>query len=124
MWLLRWLLNALVLLLVSYIVPGIHFASNWSLMLTVIIFGLVNALIRPIVMLLTLPVNILTFGFLTLIINGLMFWLTSSIVKGFEVENFWAAFWGALVYWILTMLIDSFGSKDKTIKAKIVNDKK
>lgn len=122
--LLRWLLNALILLLVSYIVPGIHFANNWSLFITVVIFGLVNALVRPLVILLTLPVNILTFGFLTLIINALMFWLTSSIVKGFEVENFWAAFWGALVYWLFTMLINSFDPKDKVTKAKIVKGKK
>lgn len=124
MLLLRWFLNALILLLVSYIVPGIHFASNWSLLLTVIIFGLINALIRPLVILLTLPINILTFGFLTLIINALMFWLTSSIVKGFEVTNFWAAFWGALVYWLFTMLIDSLGKQDKVTKAKIINGKK
>lgn len=119
MLLLRWLLNALILLLVSYIVPGIHFTSNWSLMITVIIFGLVNALIRPLVIVLTLPVNILTLGFLTLIINALMFWLTASIVKGFEVANFWAAFWGALVYWILVMFIDFLGTKNKVTKAKI-----
>ena len=120
MWLLRWILNALILLLVSYIVPGIHFASNWSLFLTVIVFGLINALIRPLVILLTLPVNILTLGFLTLIINALMFWLTSTIVKGFQVDNFWAAFWGALVYWLITMAINSIGSNDKPIKAKVV----
>lgn len=118
--LLRWLLNALILVLVSYIVPGIHFANNWSLFITVLVFGLVNALVRPLVLILTLPVNILTLGFLTLIINALMFWLTSSIVKGFEVQNFWAAFWGALVYWLFTMLIDSIGQKNKPLKAKIV----
>ena len=117
---LRWILNALILLLVSYIVPGIHFASNWSLFLTVIVFGLINALIRPLVILLTLPVNILTLGFLTLIINALMFWLTSTIVKGFQVDNFWAAFWGALVYWVITMIINSFGNNDKPVEAKIV----
>ena len=119
MWILRWFLNALILLLVSYIVPGIHFANNWSLFLTVIVFGLINALIRPLIIILTIPLNILTFGFLTLIINALMFWLTSTIVKGFEVDNFWASFWGAIVYWLFIMLIDSLG-KDKSTKAKIV----
>jgi putative membrane protein len=115
---LRWLLNALILLMVSYIVPGIHFTNSWSLMLTVVIFGLINALIRPLVIILTLPINILTLGLLTLIINALMFWLTSSIVKGFEVENFWAAFWGALVYWLFVLLIDSLGKDNKVTKAK------
>lgn len=108
MLLLRWLLNALILLMVSYIVPGIHFANNWSLFLTVIVFGLINALIRPLVIILTIPVNILTLGLFTLVINALMFLLTASIVKGFEVANFWAAFWGALIYWLLVMLINSF----------------
>jgi len=107
MWILRWILNALILLLVSYIVPGVHFTSNWSLFLTVIIFGLINALIRPLVIILTLPVNILTLGLFTLVINALMFWLTSTVVKGFEVANFWAAFWGALVYWLIVMFVNS-----------------
>ena len=120
MWLLRWLLNAIILLLVSYIVPGVHFANNWSLFFTVIIFGLINALIRPLIIVLTLPINIISLGFFTLIVNALMFWLTSSIVKGFQVDNFWAAFWGALVYWLLVMLVDSFSSSNKTLKAKVV----
>ena len=121
---LRWLLNALVLLLVSYIVPGIHFTGTWALLLTVIVLGFVNALIRPIILLLTLPVNILTLGFFTLIINALMFWFASTIVKGFEVRDFWSAFWGALVYWLLTMLFNFIDSDTKIVKAKIVKPKK
>lgn len=119
--LLRWILNALALLLVSYIVPGVQFSSTWALVITVIVFGLINALVRPILLILTLPINILTLGLLTLIINALLFWLTSSIVKGFEVSNFAAAFWGALVYWLITMFIDFIGTKNKVIKAKISN---
>jgi len=112
-WLLRWILNALSLLLVSKIVPGISFSSSWSLAITVIIFGLVNALIRPIILLLTLPINVLTLGIFTLFVNALMFWLTSSIVKGFEISNFTAAFWGAVVYWLITMVINYFGNNAK-----------
>ena len=112
-WLARWVLNALCLLLVSEIVPGITFSSGWSLAITVIIFGLINALIRPIILLLTLPINVLTLGIFTLFINALMFWLTSSIVKGFEISNFTAAFWGAVVYWLLTMFINYFGNNSK-----------
>jgi len=121
MWLVRWFLNALILLLVSYIVPGVSFSGTWSLLLTAIFLGLINALIRPILIFLTLPINILTLGFFTLIVNALMFWLASTIVKGFEIRDFWSAFWGALVYWILVMIVDSFGEKrNKTLKAKIV----
>lgn len=108
---LRWLLNALVLLLVSYIVPGIHFAGTWPLLVTALVFGLINALVRPLLIVLTLPINILTLGILTLFINALMFWLASTIVKGFEITNFWAAFWGALVYWLIILLINYFTEK-------------
>ncbi|HOX40968.1 MAG TPA: phage holin family protein [bacterium] len=113
MFLLRWILNALILLLVSYIVPGIYFSGTWSLLITVIIFGLINALVRPVLLLLTLPINILTLGLFTFIINALMFWLTSSIVRGFEVSNFWAAFWGALVYWLISTIISGFEKNDQ-----------
>jgi putative membrane protein len=105
MLLLRWLLNTLVLLLVGNLVPGVKFASFWSALIASLVLGLLNALIRPLIILLTLPVNILTLGLFTLIINALMFWLASSIVKGFEISNFAAAFWGALVYTLIVMLI-------------------
>lgn len=122
MWLIRWFLNALLLLLVSYIVPGIHFSGTWALLVTAIVLGLVNALIRPILLLLTLPINILSLGILTFFINALMFWLASTIVKGFEIEDFASAFWGALVYWIFVMLVDfiSKDTKNKPIKAKVL----
>ncbi len=116
---LRWFLNALILLLVSYVVPGITFSGTWPLLITVIVLGLVNALIRPILIILTLPINLLTLGLFTFIINALMFWLVSSIVKGFEIKDFASAFWGALVYWILVMFIDFLGTKNKVQKAKI-----
>lgn len=106
MMLLRWILNTLVLMLVAYIVPGVSFSSFWSALITSLIFGLINAIIRPLMIILTLPINILTLGLFTLIINALMFWLTSLIVKGFEVANFTAAFWGALVYWLIITLIN------------------
>lgn len=119
-WLLRWVLNMLILLLISKIVPGIDFASTWSLIITVIVFGFINALIRPIILLLTLPINLLTLGLFTLVINALMFWLTSTIVRGFEIQNFTAAFWGALLYWLFSMLINWFekGDEDTTIRAR------
>lgn len=105
MLLLRWLLNSLILILISYIVPGIKFESFWSVLIASLVLGLLNALIRPLIILLTLPVNILTLGLFTLIINGLMFWLASTIVKGFEISSFGAAFWGALVYVVIVMFI-------------------
>lgn len=104
--LLRWILNTLVLMLVSYLTPGVAFSSFWSALITSVVFGLINAVIRPLVLILTLPINILTLGLLTFIINALMFWLASVVVKGFYVANFASAFWGALIYTIIVCIIN------------------
>jgi len=117
MWILRWLLNTFILMLVAYIVPGIGFASFWSALITSAVFGLINAIIRPLMIILTLPINILTLGLFTLIINALMFWLASTIVKGFDVANFAAAFWGALAYWVIITIIN-FIFADRPTKVK------
>ncbi|MBI5654732.1 phage holin family protein [Candidatus Uhrbacteria bacterium] len=103
---LRWLISALSVIATAYIVPGVHVANFWSALIAALVIGLVNALIRPLLLILTLPVNILTLGLFTLVINAFMFWLASSIVKGFDVANFWAAFWGALVFWLVSWLVN------------------
>jgi len=104
--LVRWLLSALSVIVVAYVVPGVHVTSFWSALIAALVIGLVNALIRPLILLLTLPVNILTLGLFTLVINALMFWLAASIVKGFDVNGFAAAFWGALVYWLVSWVVN------------------
>lgn len=116
MFLLRWVLNTLVLLFVANLVPGVDFTSFWAALIASLILGLVNAVIRPIMIILTLPINILTFGIFTFIINALMFWLVSTIVKGFDITSFGAAFWGAFAYWIIIMIINYF--IEKPAKAK------
>ena len=118
MWILRWLLNTLILLFVAYLVPGVTISGFWPALVTSAIFGLINAIIRPLMIVLTLPINVLTFGLFTLIINALMFWLASTIVKGFEVANFSAAFWGALVYWLIITLIN-YIFQDRPTKVKV-----
>lgn len=122
MWFLRWLLNTFILMLVAYIVPGVSFSGFWSALITSAIFGLVNAVIRPLMIILTLPINVLTLGLFTLIINALMFWLTASIVKGFEVANFSAAFWGAFAYWIIITFIN-YIFEDRPTKVKVKSRK-
>jgi len=102
---LRWLLNTLILLLVGYLVPGVRFTSFWAALITSVVLGLLNALVRPLIILLTLPVNILTLGLFTLVINALLFWFASTIVKGFEISGFWSAFIGALVYTIIVSIV-------------------
>jgi len=118
MWFLRWLLNTFILMFVAYIVPGVSFSGFWSALITSAIFGLINAIIRPLMIILTLPINIITLGLFTLIVNALMFWLASTIVKGFEVTGFAAAFWGALAYWIIIVVIN-YLFEDRSTKIKV-----
>lgn len=107
--LLRWILNALALLGLAYIVPGIAISGWYAALITVLILGLVNALIRPLCILLTLPLTIVTLGLSTLVINGLLFWFVSTVVKGFDVAGFVPAFVGALVMtivsWVLSVVL-------------------
>jgi putative membrane protein len=103
----RWIFSAAALLLIAYYVPGISVVSFKSALIAVLILGLINALIRPLIVLLTLPVNIFTFGLFTLVINALMFWLAAQVVKGFYVHGFWPAFIGALIMWLAGWFINS-----------------
>lgn len=99
--LLRLLLNALGVILVSYIVPGVHVDGFFTAIVTAFVMGLINAVIRPILLVLSLPINILTLGLFTLVINALMFWLASVLVPGFQVAGFGAALVGAIVFWLI-----------------------
>lgn len=102
--LLRWLINTLAILGIAYYVPGISVSGFYAALIAALVLGIINALLRPILILLTLPVNILTLGLFTLVINALLFWLTSTIVKGFAVADFRAAFLGALIMWLVSWL--------------------
>ncbi|MCL2872345.1 MAG: phage holin family protein [Betaproteobacteria bacterium] len=107
--LLVWLINAVALLLLPYVLPSISVSSFSSALIAALILGLVNALIRPILVLLTLPVTVLTLGLFILVINALLFWMVGSLFQGFHVGGFWSAFFGAIVYslisWALSALI-------------------
>jgi putative membrane protein len=102
-----WLINALALLTVAYVMPGIEIASFWTAMVAAVVLGLVNAVIRPILILLTLPATILTLGLFIFVINGLLFWFVGSNLQGFTVSGFWPAFFGALVYSIVAWALCS-----------------
>ena len=107
--LIRLLANAATLVGLTYYLPGLQVDNWYTAFIAALVLGLVNLIIRPIVSLLTLPVNLLTLGLFGLIINALMLWLTSTIVKGFTVGGFWPAFWGALILslvgWLVSMLL-------------------
>lgn len=108
--LIRWFLTAGALLAIAYyLVPGIRLDNFGAALLAAAAIGIVNLLVRPIVIILTLPVNVITLGLFTLVVNALMFWLSASFVPGFFVADFSAAFWGALgisfVSWILQIIL-------------------
>lgn len=101
----RWVLNALALLAISQWLPGVAISGFYAALMTILILGLVNALVRPLLLLLSLPITLLTLGLFIFVVNALMFWLASTIVKGFQVDGFMAAFWGALLYSIVSWFI-------------------
>ncbi len=107
--LLIWFLNALALLTVAYVLPGVTIDGYGAALIAALILGLINTLIRPLLVLLTLPVTAVTLGLFVLVINGLLFWFAGTILKGFEVSGFWTGVFGALLYSfissVLTMLV-------------------
>jgi len=119
--LLIWFLNALALLTVAYVLPGIHVDGFTAALVAALILGLINTLLRPLLILLTLPVTVVTLGLFILVINGLLFWFAGSVLKGFEVSGFWVGVLGALLYSIfssaLTMVVfQKNSSPDSNIK--------
>lgn len=102
---LRWALNAVALMLLPEVITQLRVDSYAAALVSALLLGLVNALIRPLLILITLPITLLTLGLFTLVINGLLFWLVSNLVAGFHVPDFATAFWGALLYSLLTWLV-------------------
>ncbi|AZY47836.1 phage holin family protein [Bordetella avium] len=100
-----WILNAVALLAVAYILPGITVASFGSALAAALILGLLNMLVKPVLVLLTLPITIVTLGLFLIILNGLLFWLAGSILRGFQVNGFWWAVAGAIFYSIISGLL-------------------
>lgn len=103
--LLVWILNAVALLVVAYILPGIVVNSFGSALIAAIVLGLLNTVLKPVLQILTLPLTIVTLGLFLLVVNALVFWLAGSMLKGFQVTGFWWAFIGAIVYSIVTSLL-------------------
>ena len=106
--LLVWILNAFALWLVALIVPGVQVEENpMTLFIAAVVLGLVNALIKPLLVILTLPITVVTLGLFLLVINALLFWAVASLLPGFNVDGFWWAMLGALVYSLLTWALSS-----------------
>lgn len=102
-----WALNALALIAVANFVPGIHVDGYLAALLAAFLLGLVNTLIRPIFLLLTLPITLLTLGLFIFVINGTLFWLVGSALNGFVVDSFWHGVLGALLYSIFSWALSA-----------------
>jgi len=118
--LIRWVIVSLALFAAVWLVPGIRVAGNAWIIYAVmaVILGLVNAIVRPLLKLLTCPLIIVTLGLFTLVINGVTLWLASAIARdlfhvGFYVDSFWAAFLGALIVSIVTVILSAFVREDE-----------
>lgn len=106
--LIRWILSGLSLILVGYLVPGIEVQSFFYALVAAAFLGILNAVIRPVLIILTLPLTILTLGLFIFVINALMLWLLSVILKGIYIESFWSALIGALILSLISWLISTF----------------
>ncbi|RKY83424.1 phage holin family protein, partial [candidate division KSB1 bacterium] len=92
----RWIVNAIALIVTATIIKGMDFNGILAPFVAALVIGILNAVVRPFLILITLPINVLSLGLFTFVINGLMIAITAKVVNGFNVENFWAAFVGAI----------------------------
>ena len=100
----RWVINALALIIIANIVPGFGVDGLYTALIAALVLGLANALIRPILFILTLPITIITLGLFTFVLNALMVWLASTVVKGFEVTGFVPALLAAILLWVVSLV--------------------
>jgi putative membrane protein len=106
--LIRWLILTAAIIVASYLLEGIHISGFFSAFFAAAILGILNALFRPVLLILTLPINILTLGLFTFIINALMLKMASGVIPGFEVHGFWTAVFGSLIISVVSWLLNSF----------------
>ena len=104
-WVIRWLINAIALLVTAAILPGVQVKTVFTALLAAVVMGIVNAFVRPIFLILTLPLNLLTLGLFTFVLNGLMLLLAALFVPGFTVSGLWSAIGGALILSLVSSLI-------------------
>ncbi len=117
-----WILNALALLAVAYLLPGIRVDGFFSALIAAMLLGLINVLLRPLLILLTLPVTFVTLGLFVLVINGLLFWFAGSVLKGFDVSGFWAGLTGSLLYSALSFILSFMLRKQNSQQGPVIID--
>jgi putative membrane protein len=105
--LVTWLLAACALLLVAYLYPGVQVQNFTSALIAALVIGLFNMVLRPILVVLTLPVTLITLGLFLFVINALLFWAAASVLDGFHVSGFGAALLGSLIYSAIMLVVDA-----------------
>ena len=117
--LIRWLTTTAAIVATSYLLDGIQVSGFLSALLAAALLGILNAFFRPIALLLTLPINILSLGLFTFIINALMLKMASAVIPGFDVYGFWTAIFGSLLISLISWLLNSFISEQATVVSSI-----
>jgi putative membrane protein len=105
--LVHWGVTSLSLWVASYVFTGIHFADTSSLIISALLLGFANAIVRPLLVILTLPLTLVTFGFFLLVLNAMMLLLVSALVRGFTISGFWTAFFASIFIAVLSFVISA-----------------
>lgn len=106
--LVKWILFGFSLIFVAWLVPGVTISSFLAALGAVAVIGLINILIKPLLLFLTIPINILTLGLFTIVINAFLFWLSGKVMPGFYVDGVWASVFGSILFSILSIFINRF----------------
>ena len=112
----RWLTLTVAIIVTSYLLDGIQVSGFWSALFAAAVLGILNAFFRPIILILTLPINILTMGLFTFVINALLLMMASGIISGFNVAGFWSAVFDALLISVVSWLINGFIGERGTVE--------
>ena len=113
----RWLINSIAVMVAANLIKGIEYQTLSGLLVASLLLGIFNALLRPLLVLLSLPLVIFTLGLFTLVINALLLYFVGSLVKSFVVANFWAAFWGSLIISLVSLILNTLtGTGDSRIE--------
>ena len=110
--LLVWLINAVALIAVAYLMPSVTISSFGAALVAALVLGLINAVVRPLLVLLTLPVTLLTLGLFIFVLNGLLFWMVGTWLAGFEVGGFWSGVLGAILFSVVSWLLSALVLKE------------
>ncbi|MEK7877748.1 MAG: phage holin family protein [Pseudomonadota bacterium] len=121
--LVKWVINSLAILIVTYTVKGIEVAGPLTAIVAALVLGIVNAFLRPFIILITLPINIFTLGIFTFFVNGFLFYMVSKVVKGLIIAGFWPAFFGSLLFSTISFLLSLLINKEGRLEIRLVKER-